>query len=92
MTKNRSILILGFLSAITPFVGFPPTWEDTLALVYGLVIVLLAFLIALEHRKKIVEIRRTEEEVMRVSNGESVVSDYKVEEIFIPTENKVESM
>ena len=49
-TKNRTILILGILTALMPFLGFPYPYEEGLYIVFGLIIAVLSFLIARQKR------------------------------------------
>lgn len=44
MSKNTSIIILGFLVALTPFLGLPGAWKTGVFVISGLLIVLIAFL------------------------------------------------
>lgn len=44
MSKNTAIIILGFIIAVTPFLGLPGSWKTIIFVVSGLVVVLIAFL------------------------------------------------
>jgi|GEM_PF-5688064 len=45
-TKINSIIILGFLVAITPWLGFPQKFKNFLSLLFGLLVFILAYLVA----------------------------------------------
>lgn len=44
MSKNTAIIILGFLVAITPFLGLPGSWKTGIFVLTGFIIVCIAFL------------------------------------------------
>ncbi len=44
MSKSGAIIVLGFITAFLPFTGFPAAFETTLAIVFGLAIMVLGFL------------------------------------------------
>ncbi len=48
MSKGATILVLGFLLAFLPFTGFPTGFKTVLAVVFGLVIMILGFLVRQE--------------------------------------------
>jgi len=48
MSKGSSIIILGFLSAFLPFVGFSVIVKISLAVLFGLLIMALGFLVRQE--------------------------------------------
>lgn len=50
MPKNRIILVIGFLIALLPSLGFPHAWESFFEVVGGLGIVLLSVLISIDKR------------------------------------------
>lgn len=43
MSKNRWLIVLGLIVAITPFLGFPLKFKDFLLVILGLSIVYLSF-------------------------------------------------
>lgn len=45
MSKDITIIILGFFVALVPFLGFPPSWETALYVLSGFSIVVLTFLL-----------------------------------------------
>lgn len=50
--KERTVIILGLLVAILPFLGFPNSWRTPLFALLGLLISVLAFLIRNEAQGK----------------------------------------
>ena len=48
MTKYTALIVLGFLVALLPFLGFPPSWERALFALFGFGIMILAFLLRKE--------------------------------------------
>jgi hypothetical protein len=50
MPKNRIILVIGFLIALLPALGFPHAWELFFQVVGGLGIVALSVLISVDKR------------------------------------------
>ena len=45
MSKAAAIIVLGFFTAFLPFTGFPSVVKITLAVVFGLLIMALGFLV-----------------------------------------------
>jgi flagellar biosynthesis component FlhA len=50
MTKNRTIIILGIIIAITPLLGFPSSFKNFIFISFGLIISLTAYLILREQK------------------------------------------
>lgn len=50
MSKAGLISLLGLLSAVLPFVGIPVTFKTALAVIFGLLILALGFLVREEKR------------------------------------------
>ncbi len=50
MPKSRIILVIGFIIALLPVLGFPHSWESFFQVVGGLGIVLLSVLISIDKR------------------------------------------
>ena len=50
MPKSKIILVIGFVIALIPFLGFPYGWESTLEVLGGLSIVLLSVLMSIDRR------------------------------------------
>ena len=50
MSKAGLIVLLGLLSALLPFVGIPTTTKTVLAVIFGLVILALGFLVREEKK------------------------------------------
>lgn len=48
MSKAGAIIVLGFLAAFLPFTGFPSGFETVLAIILGLAIMVLGFLVRQE--------------------------------------------
>jgi len=48
MSKGGAIIILGFLTAFLPFTGFSSGFETVLAIIFGLLIMMLGFLVRQE--------------------------------------------
>ena len=49
MSKAGAIVVLGFLVAFLPFTGFPTGFETVIAVLLGLLIMVLGFLVRQEH-------------------------------------------
>lgn len=45
MSKKRTLIILGILIAIIPFLGFPREFREVLTVILGLIVSILAFLL-----------------------------------------------
>lgn len=45
MSKNAIIIVLGFIVAAMPFLGFPSTWETIILVLLGVSLAVLAFLL-----------------------------------------------
>lgn len=52
ITRNRILFLLGALITLIPFLGFPSSYEDFFTTVFGLSIILLAFLYAREKHNR----------------------------------------
>lgn len=63
MPKSRIILVIGFLIALLPILGFPHAWESFFQIVGGLGIVLLSVLIAID--KRLVQKAKAEKRIRR---------------------------
>jgi hypothetical protein len=50
MPKSRIILVIGFLLALLPSLGFPPSWDEFFMVASGLLIVFLSVLISVDRR------------------------------------------
>lgn len=50
MSKAGVIALLGLLTALLPFVGIPTTFKTALAVIFGLLILALGFLVREEKR------------------------------------------
>jgi len=50
MPKNKIIVVLGFLIALLPLLGFPRSWESFFQVVAGLSIVLLSTWSSIDRR------------------------------------------
>jgi hypothetical protein len=73
-SKNRSILILGILTALMPFLGFPTSWKNVFYFIFGISISTMSFLIARHKRiSKKTHVRKDKSAV--VSKKEIVQSD-----------------
>ena len=48
MSKAGAIIVLGFLTVFLPFTGFPSGFETVLAIIFGLLIMMLGFLVRQE--------------------------------------------
>lgn len=48
MSKAGAIIVLGFLTAFLPFTGFSSGYETLLAIVFGLLTMMLGFLVRQE--------------------------------------------
>lgn len=84
MTKDVGILILGLLTALMPFLGFPRRFESFILIIVGLTIAVLAFIIrgeALFHNSN--SERKTD---MFVENGD-IKQKKEVSGDIIPNEN-----
>jgi hypothetical protein len=50
MRKDRTIIVLGIIIALTPFLGFPSGFKTFLYVVFGLTISILTYLLLREQR------------------------------------------
>ena len=76
MPKSRIILVIGFLIALLPVLGFPHSWESFFQVVGGLGIVALSVLISIDRRlslKAKSERRKLRRRVRTEGEGEEVV-------------------
>ena len=48
MVKISSIFVLGFLTALVPFSGFPIAWKNSFYILFGLAVAVLSVLIRRE--------------------------------------------
>jgi len=74
MKKDLSIIILGLVVVVTPFLGVPTSWKNVIFVVAGLVITGLAYLLRMRANDTIhhMDEKRTEtfvENGVRVSDG-----------------------
>ena len=51
MRKCNTLLAIGFLVFVVPFLGIPESWKAVLLFVFGALVLLLAFALRLEIRK-----------------------------------------
>jgi len=63
MTKNRIVLIIGFLLFLLPLLGFTTYQKNFFLVVFGAVLVALSFSNSVSKRKAIPKIRRQKKEV-----------------------------
>jgi membrane protein implicated in regulation of membrane protease activity len=50
MSKNKIVFVIGVVSMMMPFLGFPSSWEDFFSFAIGLVLVALSFSVAVRRR------------------------------------------
>ena len=64
MSKNKIIFIIGILTVIMQFLGFPSSWNNIFYIIFGLVLIVIAVVshtmrrsaISGEHREVVTEI------------------------------------
>lgn len=59
MSKHRILVLTGLWIMILPFLGFPRGFKNTLFIITGLILILLAYTI--KRRKRIQRLRKSEE-------------------------------
>jgi hypothetical protein len=81
MPKSRIILVIGFLLALLPSLGFPPSWDEFFMVASGLLIVLLSVLISVDRR---LTLKAKAEK--RVARKRALVTNSITEEVSEPRE------
>ena len=59
MSKNNIVFLIGLLLFLMPVLfGFPPRWKDFIDIVFGLILIILSFSVAIKRRSSIRKSRR----------------------------------
>jgi len=82
MNKHRTIALLGVLTAITPSIGFPSSWEENILLVLGAILVVVAVLLMRE-RKIMRKQRDMEAEQLRKQSFVTGLSESNIDALVI---------
>ncbi len=53
MSKNSTILAIGIIQLIMPLLGFPSTWRSFFSVVFGIILIVLSFSVAIKRRSSV---------------------------------------
>ena len=42
MSRNKTILLIGILTVLMPFLGFPSTWKTVFYIIFGVILIIMA--------------------------------------------------
>ena len=73
MHKDTSLIVTGLLVFATPFWGVPLVWKDIALFVLGTLIVLIACLYRLDHRRS----TRTSEQTLHLEHNPHAAADVR---------------
>lgn len=58
MSRNKTMLLIGILVAIMPFLGFPSSWKTLFYVLFGVILIIAATVGHVRRRSPIIEERR----------------------------------
>lgn len=68
MRKERTLFIIGLITCMLPFLGFPSGWRDALFVIIGISLVYLSYLFYIETKERITRLSKDDSSKVFIDN------------------------